>query len=55
MVLRKNRFAFGIKLYVPEERIILILKGQEKIRCYSITHALSKGKPRTAAKKLKAF
>lgn len=51
--------AFDIKLYVPEERIcrliILFLKGQGKIRHYSITHAISKGKPRITAKKLEVF
>lgn len=55
MVLQKDGFAFSIKLYVPEERIILILKGQGKISRYSITHALSKGKPRSTAKNLKVF
>lgn len=51
--------AFGIKLYVPEERIylliILILKGQGKACHYSVTHAISKASPRIIAKKKKAF
>lgn len=56
--------AFGIKLYVPEKRmpeegicrlVILFLKGQGKICHYSITRAISKGKPRIIAKNLKVF
>lgn len=51
--------ACGIKLYVPEERICLLiiffLKGQGKVCHYSVTHAISKASPRIIAKKQKAF